>query len=414
LCPTPLTCSAAPDHEEDIIKIISLTAENFKRLKAVEIAPSPDGTLVVIAGKNAQGKSSVLDAIWAALAGKDGAVQRPIRDGQSKASVTVDLGDLQVTRKWSGSRTELVVSANGARYTSPQKVLDDLIGRLSFDPLSFATMEPAKQRKTLIDLAGADLQATLDEIAEERKVNYDGRTESNRDVKRLKAQIDGLPPTPAGTPDEEVDVVDIAGRLQASEQVEARRNTLLQEHARLTADLKRIQERLAEIVAEGQALPAKVDTTALAQTLAEADSVNKAVRAKQQRKALEADLETYETFAERATARIAELDAKREAALEQAAFPIDGLAFDEEGVLYNGIPFVQASAAERLRVSVAMAMAMNPQVRVIRITDGSLLDSENLALIETMAAEHDFQVWIERVDESGDVGVVIEDGEVKA
>ena len=92
--------------------------------------------------------------------------------------------------------------------------------------------------------------------------------------------------------------------------------------------------------------------------------------------------------------------------------PISGLGFDDDGVTYQGVPLKQASAAEQLRVSVAMAMALNPKVRVIRITDGSLLDSDNLALIEQMAADQDFQVWIERVDETGTVGVVIEDGQV--
>ena len=57
---------------------------------------------------------------------------------------------------------------------------------------------------------------------------------------------------------------------------------------------------------------------------------------------------------------------------------------------------------------------MNPKLRVIRITDGSLLDTENMALIEKMATEADFQIWIERVDESGTAGVVIEDGQVKS
>ena len=61
-----------------------------------------------------------------------------------------------------------------------------------------------------------------------------------------------------------------------------------------------------------------------------------------------------------------------------------------------------------------MAMALNPEIRVIRITDGSLLDSGNLALIAEMADEHDFQVWIEKVDESGTIGVYIEDGAVAA
>jgi DNA repair exonuclease SbcCD ATPase subunit len=383
----------------------------------VEITPDPDNGLVVIAGRNAQGKSSVLDAIWATLAGKGGAVQRPIRDGERRAHVTLDLGDLTVTRKWSGARTELVVSANGARYASPQKMLDDLIGRLSFDPVAFATMDAAKQRATLIEVAGADLADTLDEIAEERKVNYDGRTESNRDLKRIKAQLDGLPNVPADTPDEEVDIVHLAGLVQAHTQVAERRATLLAEYSRLVEEKKRIEIRLAEIVSEGSDLKrqvAEVDLDALNERLQNADETNKAVRIKRQRTALAAEYATYDNFARRATDRIAELDAKREAALEAASFPIDGLSFDDEGVLYNGVPFAQASAAERLRVSVAMAMAMNPEVRVIRITDGSLLDSENLALIESMATEHDFQIWIERVDESGEVGIVIEDGEVKA
>ena len=49
------------------MKIIELQAENVKRLKAVDI--TPDGTLQIIGGRNAQGKSAVLDSIWLALGG---------------------------------------------------------------------------------------------------------------------------------------------------------------------------------------------------------------------------------------------------------------------------------------------------------------------------------------------------------
>ena len=84
------------------MKIIRLTAENVKRLRAVEI--TPDGTLQVVTGRNAQGKSSVLDAIWLALGGGTAArdTPRPVRDGEERASVTLDLGDLTVTRTWRG------------------------------------------------------------------------------------------------------------------------------------------------------------------------------------------------------------------------------------------------------------------------------------------------------------------------
>lgn len=62
------------------MKIVKLTAENIKRLKAVEITPT--GALVEVTGKNGQGKSSVLDAIWWALAGAEH-IQTVPRSGYS-------------------------------------------------------------------------------------------------------------------------------------------------------------------------------------------------------------------------------------------------------------------------------------------------------------------------------------------
>ncbi len=112
------------------------------------------------------------------------------------------------------------------------------------------------------------------------------------------------------------------------------------------------------------------------------------------------------------TGELERLDRYKADELAKAKMPVEGLGFDLDGVTYNGVPFSQASGAEQLRVSVAMAMALNPDIRVIRISDGSLLDSTNMARLAEMAQEHDCQVWIERVDESGHVGFVIEDGSV--
>ena len=79
-------------------RIIELRAENFKRLKAVAIPLAPG--LNEITGRNAQGKSSVLDVVLAALAGADGCPDDPIRHGASSGETYLDLGDLRVTRTW--------------------------------------------------------------------------------------------------------------------------------------------------------------------------------------------------------------------------------------------------------------------------------------------------------------------------
>src|SRR5262245_55130191 len=119
------------------LRIVKLEAANVKRLTAVAI--EPDGNLVVIGGKNGAGKSSVLDSIAFALGGKDLLCEEPLRNGTEKGHVSVDLGDLHVRRTFTpdGGSTLVVANADGARYPSPQKVLDALVGKLCFDPLDF-------------------------------------------------------------------------------------------------------------------------------------------------------------------------------------------------------------------------------------------------------------------------------------
>ena len=114
------------------------------------------------------------------------------------------------------------------------------------------------------------------------------------------------------------------------------------------------------------------------------------------------------------TAAMTVIEKQKTDAIAAASFPVPGLGFNDTGVTFKGLPFAQCSSAEKLRVSVAVAMSAAPKLRVIRITDGSLIDSKNLEILSTLAKENDFQLWIEKVDESGKVGVYIEDGEVKA
>ena len=59
-------------------------------------------------------------------------------------------------------------------------------------------------------------------------------------------------------------------------------------------------------------------------------------------------------------------------------------------------------------------MAANPTLRVLRIQDGSILDSKSMAILEELCKAHGFQAWVEEVREDGKIGIVMEDGEVVA
>ena len=102
------------------------------------------------------------------------------------------------------------------------------------------------------------------------------------------------------------------------------------------------------------------------------------------------------------TAALAYLEAQKQKSIKEAKFPVQGLSFAAGGVLFNGKPFGQASTAEQIRVSVAMGIALNPNLKVILIRDGSLLDCAFLFLsvVQAMAKEHGYQIWIEVVTDT--------------
>ena len=129
------------------MRIISLEAENFKRLRAVEIRP--DGDVVRITGENGAVKSSVLDAIWAGLGGRAVEPGEPIKQGEEAASIKLEIGgpdgvQYVVTRTWARPEVEggpirhtLKVETKGKRLFGPQEALNRLLGPMTLDPLEF-------------------------------------------------------------------------------------------------------------------------------------------------------------------------------------------------------------------------------------------------------------------------------------
>lgn len=411
------------------LHIIGFKAENFKRLSAVEIIP--DGNTVIIAGKNGQGKSSVLDAIWHALKGpaaaKECGTTRPIRDGEDEAVVRLDLGEIIVTRRWKRSGRNLleIVGADGTKFTSQQTLLDSLVGPISFDPLSFARMQPREQRRQLIGLL--KLSVDPDELDAKKKQLYDERTIVNREVKAVEAELSSIPVPAQSTPDEEISISDVLGEIRAAQEAQNAYNAMQQrlvgmrERAvQLKAQIAKLTEELNTVVAEGKKLAAGVsaasvpDITELQTKMENIEKINAGVRVKRRRAELAARAADKRGESEALTARMEELEREKEAAFKAAKFPIDGLAFDDEGITYGGIPFRQCSSAEQMRVCIAIAAALNPTIRVIRLPDASLLDSDSLAAVSRFAEENDMQVWLECVsDGEPGIGIIIEDGMVK-
>lgn len=415
------------------MRIVKLEVSNIKRIKAVEITPK--GNVVVIGGRNAQGKSSLLDAIMYGLGGRSTMPDQPLRAGERQGKVVCTLAQamddigLAVTRKVTSSGGSLVVTnAEGTKLPTPQAILDRLTGKLTFDPLAFTRDSAKGQLDTLKALVGVDF--TEQDAA--RQAAYDSRTAVNREIKTLQGQIQGLPKHP-DAPTEEVSLSALADKLEAARDANRKRRAIQIERDRLDAvveglreNIFRAEQKIAAWRAEAEKVQADIasstelladskdiDPTPIIQQMTTAESTNKKVRDNQNRAAISRRLVALTAESAKITESIEAIDEQKNKTIEAAKLPIKGLVFGDEGVLYNNIPFGQCSSAEQLRISVAIGLAMNPELKILLIRDGSLLDADSMRLVTEMAEEAGGQVWVEVVSEGSECQVVIEDGMIK-
>lgn len=354
------------------------------------------------------------------------------------------------------------------KYGSPQDLLDGLLGRMTFDPLAFSRMKPREQFEELRRIAKVSVD--IDALEAENEADFKKRTRVNGEVKSLRARVVAMT-APSARPDPvdesalvtelqnaaghntdiekrrmnresaattvrekrghadalldrkpaleavcERDVAELQSQIEAlQKRIQIRKQQLemdleanLREHNVLVSQAEELDKKLAN----AEALPELIDVASVRQRLDLAKGINAEVTLFDQRKKLAEELTALDGEASAFTKAIEDRERQKTEAIASAEMPIDGLSLADSQVFFNGFPFNQASDAERLRVSAAIGMAGNPEIRVMRIKDGGLLDEDGMKLLEDMAREKDWQVWIEVTDSSGKIGVVMVDGEV--
>lgn len=418
------------------LKITGLSLDNYKRITLAKLEFNPDqGGVVALMGPNEAGKSSALDGFEALIAGRKAPKQSmPIHKGADKATIIGtfredDGTEIVVTREYTSAGTSIKVRQDGLAVSSPDRILSSLYSHVALDPLAFANLGSKEQVETLLALIGFD-PAKLDEEAANV---YATRTEVGRDVKRLTEQLKSFPKADEklmGTP-----LVDVATVQQTLEDAREHNETRRQFFAELESVDRSIvtieqeiadeEERLASMrrsleARKAKAAEVKLEAEGIAELplqgyldqIASADETNQAIRAQQQRAAVESELTLFKETADKLSTRLDAIAEEKAKGFADADMPIPGLTVESGEVYLDGTPFSQTSAGGKLRTSTAIAMALNPELRAIVIRDGSLLDASNRAIINELARDNDFTVLMEIVDQNAPAGVVFEDGRI--
>ncbi len=429
------------------MKILSIEAERIKRLRAVKL--NLDGGHMVVVGRPDQGKTTALDLVWMALQTR-AVGPETVSHGAEEGKITVVLGDpgarYTVVRRIAkdGSTKLSVKSDDGGKFGAT--FLDTLVSNLTFDPTIFARVEGKAQRDMLLKVVRLPDGVSIESLDEERAKVYTQRTDANRDLERAKAKLPAVPPEEV----QEVKAADVIASIETEKaQAEATNAANKEKRERLAgyrkevdgiairaneiaARISQLEEELAALRKEaedGRARKAKLETVITkgasivealqdidlvpiinrrTKALEEAEETNKRARAYQDYLMARADVEELAKAPEALTAKLAEIDERKKSLLDSVEWPVPGLGIRDGAVTYGETLLSQCGMSVRMRVSCAIAMAMNPKLNTIRIDEGESLGAEGREELLRWAAERDFQVLMTVVKDGP-----AEDGELE-
>ena len=416
------------------MNITKLSISNVKKIKAVTITPSDN--MVKITGKNGNGKSSVLDSISMVLGGAKNIPSQPIRDDEETAKITAKLSNgWLVERSFSRGvdgapkiKSINITTAEGIKLKNGQSLLDSIVGTLSFDPLAFVTMDKKKRMdllKKVTSLDFNDLESNYDD-------DFENRRELKRDLEKLSCKLSDMPKLkkihPLNKSIEEINQLKKAD-ADINELIDIDSMDFLHKQEKLSdlkesaTDLekkyKEMGKELSELYLKIEALKKhKEPNISLKKDLSIWDEMTKLYYENQLEKGKLEEQENLKSEIDNLSKTIQELTNnlmgyRKEKALRisSAKMPIDNLSIENSEIIFNKIPFDQLSTAEKIKISMSLAIAINPKLKLAMIYDGSLLDSDSMKEIHTIAKDKDVQVWVEVVaSEPSENSIYIEDG----
>jgi hypothetical protein len=196
----------------------------------------------------------------------------------------------------------------------------------------------------------------------------------------------------------------IAGaQAECDQNVANLRNGAAEKAARQISQADRLQ---AELDAKPPLRDAE-DTAAIEERIASADEGNRAVAARERRDELLAAADRAKEQSAKLTKAIDAAVKAKQDMVAAAQLPVDGIGFGDGVILLHGTPFDQASSGAKWQTACAIAMSGGPELRVLLVREGSLMDKKKRAVLTAMARERGYQLWLETVSDVDVAGAVM-------
>jgi DNA repair exonuclease SbcCD ATPase subunit len=422
------------------VRITGLEIENVKRVAAVSIEPAETG-LTVIGGDNRQGKTSVLDAIMAALGGEKFTPSNAVRNGADKGQVTVTLSNgTTVTRSFTGKGSYLKVSdPSGGK--GGQMLLNEFVSEFALSLGKFIQQSDNEKTKTLLQIIGVDLTP----YEERHKKLYGEREQTGRLRDRAKHHAEAMPYNEAVgteilTPGDimaelETKVAKNAKNREIRTKAEAFRANLARQESRVKdaaeavtdlenrleearrewesrlLDQKRMRSEMEDATKAAAAVQDE-DVTAIKERLAQIEDTNAQVRKNLDREKALAEAEGYADEYRALSRQIEANQAEMRDLLNGAAMPLEGLSVEGGVLTYAEQAWDCMSGADQLRVATAIVRKLNPACGFVLIDKVEQMDLATLREFASWLQAEGLQAITTRVSRGDECSIIIEEGEV--
>lgn len=431
-------------NEEPRVKICAFELENVKRVRAVDLMPKLYG-LTVIGGKNAQGKTSILDAIAYALGGER---MRPTAmkndEGQSDPKIRIELSNgILVERK--GKNSSLTVTDKTGQKQG-QKLLDAFVGEFALNLPRFLNLREEEKALEILRNAGIDEQ--LEKLDEAEKTAMDKRRAAGQVAERKEHAAAEMPEFPEAPEGEQsaAELMEEVAALQARNQTRAEARMAKERAEQRVKDAERAEEqakvRMAELQRQLQeaqkaeeeawkatglareaaaAMPqpdADEDAAPLLAKLNTLEADNAKVRANLSKRAAIEEAADYRAEWEACNAEVQKIRDERIHLLAEVEMPLPelGLAPSNSGkpvLTYEGKRWDSMATSEQLKVATAIAAAANDKCGFVLLDRLEALDKEQLEAFGDWLALRGLQAICTRVSTGEECTIVIEDGMIK-
>jgi len=417
-----------------VSKVKRLLISNIKGVRRIEIIDPSD--VVVLSGKNGQGKSTVLDSIRFAVGGKSTIDDKPLRNGEELGQIVLETEELIISRMFDADGTKLKVKGKeGGNFI--QRDLDKMFNALCVDPLEFTRLSDREQVKIVrLFFPGPKLDAidVIESKLKEMEVDRTLRGRERDNNKCEEPESETPKPVPTSEIVAQIEVMQDNARLITSADtrlLQARNSHQLaiQERDRMTQEIETFKLKLSDHNATVQSLGTQAneadmkhkellklptDTSDLTEQLKDIEFNNEKHNEWAMEHARFLKYQELENSYQEMSTDISQVREDRDALVSDASkeLPVPGLRIEDGKVWFNQTPFSQLSSGERLTMSTKIAISADPKLKVLLVKNGESLDPENFELLKTLASDSGFQLWVEQVQVDED-SLELVDGRVE-